>query len=370
VNIAFVLQHFSPWGGTGRYSQGLAKWLLDQGHQIHVYCGEYDIEDEALERCVIHPIGGQRRGRLGIGQFYLASQNIPFNQHDVVQGFGRSFGHQVFRAGGGAHRAWLRTQSLGWRHWVRGTISPASRLEEWMDKRAIMSAKIVVCNSAMAASDLRYHYRVPTGKIYVVRNGVDGNRFKPNPTARLVFRQKIGIPEEGRIALFVGNGYRRKGMMTAVQAFCHVAKSSDRLVLVGKDAHEARYRGKLTARLGKRLHLLGFVKGVEEVMAAADLMVLPTHYDSAANTTLEGMSCGVPVVTTAKDGNAELLPDSALRVEDPRDVGSFSNAMRYAWEHYQTLSPLCRAVTQDWPISRNAMEMERIYKEYVDASKA
>ena len=55
--------------------------------------------------------------------------------------------------------------------------------------------------------------------------------------------------------------------------------------------------------------------------------MLPTRYDPSANATLEALACGVPVVTSARDGASEILPDPAWCVSDPRDAAGFADAL-------------------------------------------
>src|SRR5690606_30301299 len=189
-------------------------------------------------------------------------------------------------------------------------------------------------------------------------------RFRRDPDRRRAARAAWGVPDEGRVALFLGNGFRRKGLAVAGRAFARVAGPDDRFVVAGADAHAARWLRPLSRALGDRLIVLGRVADPEAVLPGADATLLPTRYDAAANTTLEALACGVPPVTSSRDGNAALLPDPALVVEDPEDMEAFARALSHAWE--SGVAAGCRRAAEHWPVSRNGEAMEALYQELVD----
>jgi UDP-glucose:(heptosyl)LPS alpha-1,3-glucosyltransferase len=284
----------------------------------------------------------------------------------VVQGFGRTIRHHVYRAGGGVHEAWLavRDRTL-LRRWL-SSLSPVDRLERWIDRQAFRRAGRVVCNSDMAARQVEALYGVPGERIRVVRNGIDGVRFHPDEARRALARERWGVPSGGRVAMFLGHGFRRKGLAVAGAAFARASGPGDRFVVVGRDAHARRHIDPLRALLGDRLVVTGGAARPEDCLPGADATVLPTWYDAAANTTVEALACGVPAVTSGRDGNAEIVPERGWIVEDPGDVGGFARALDAAWSADASARARCRAVAEAWPVSRNGLAMEEIYREWRD----
>ena len=347
LDIAFVVPRFVTGGGVENYLRRLLGWLAGRDHRLHVYC----IDGEPMPGVLIHRLRGSARPR----RFFRAARDVPLTDHDIVQGMGRSTRHTVYRAGGGAHAAWLAASGR-WR-------GPGDRLEVRLDRLAMERAKIVVCNSELAAADIRHHYRIADPKLRVVRNGVDCARFRPSQALRESARAAWGA--RGRVAMFVGHAFRRKGLETAIQAFERVADPSDRFVIIGRDAHARRVLMPARRRLGERLLIMGPRTDPERWLPGADATLLPTLYDSAANTTLESMAAGVPPVVSSRDGNNELAVDARLVVEDPRDVGGFAQALEYAWIAAD-LGERCRTSMEDWPTSRNGLAMEKVYLEIVD----
>jgi UDP-glucose:(heptosyl)LPS alpha-1,3-glucosyltransferase len=365
LNVAFVLRRFATDGGTEKYVFDLASWMVRGGHEVHVYCVEAEAAAPGVQSHRLQPWA--RRGGAGLVALLLASRAVPLRQHDVVQGFGRTLRHHLYRAGGGVHEAWIAARDTSaWRR-VVAALSPGDCLERSVDRAALRSAGLVVCNSNMAARDVSRWHGVPDRRIRVVRNGVDLVRFRQDPERRAVARQAWGVPPDGRVAMFLGHGFRRKGLLIAAEAFAGVASAQDRFVVIGRDAHPKRYEAALAKTVGTRLILLGPRTDPETWLPGADATLLPTLYDAAANTTLEAMACGVPAITSARDGNSEILPDDRLRVEDPVDAATFGSALSYAWAHGAALGPECRSAAESWPISRNGEAMERLYREWRDA---
>jgi glycosyltransferase involved in cell wall biosynthesis len=72
------------------------------------------------------------------------------------------------------------------------------------------------------------------------------------------------------------------------------------------------------------VQFLGYRRDLPALCAAADALLLPTRYDAFANATLEAAAAGLPVLTSATNGAAELLAPGAIVVEDPEDVAGFA----------------------------------------------
>ena len=358
MNIALVLRAFSARGGTERYATHLARWLVGRGHEVHVYASTVD-RAVVPEGLVVHELATWKPRMLS---FLRATSGIRSAGHDVVQGFGRTLGHDVYRAGGGVHAAWLRVSGDSAYTKLRGKVSPGEWVARYLDRRAVREARIVICNSRFAAAQVVAYHGVEEERVRVIRNGVDGSRFCPRPAARDRLRARWGV--RGRLVVFVGNGFRRKGLQVAGRAFARVAAPEDRLFVIGRDVHAERFLRPVRRLLGDRLVYRGSVPDPERYMAAADATVLPTRYDAGANTTLEALACGVPPVTTSQDGNAEIVPDRRLVVSDPTDVAQVADAIRFAWGESNWVNR-CRTVAEGWTVERNSSAVEAVYRECI-----
>ena len=356
MKIALFTGRFGEGTGTGGVALRLARAWLASGHEVSVWC---DHADGELEGVAIQPLGSRwtAAARAPAGSVRLALDRVP--------------GCEVIRASGGVHEAWIRASgglkgalqrallSLG------PALSSAAVGELALDRAAARQASVIICNSKKVANEVVYYHGLPPERTRVIHTGVDLGRFRSDPELRAAARARWSVPEGGRIALFAGHGFRRKGLTTAVHAFSLAARPEDRLVIAGRDAHASRWMRFARDKLGERLIEAGPLRPIERFLPGADALIHPSRYDASSNTVLEAMACAVPAITSASDGSCELIPDPRLVVSDPEDVQGFASALRYAWESAGT-SARCAAAAGLWPETRMASSIENLLMEFVN----
>ena len=256
---------------------------------------------------------------------------------EVVLTLDRTPGADVFRAGDGCHRAWLeaRARALGFQARLREIVNPLHRAILWLERRLLEAddPPWVIANSRMVRGDLLRYYRVPAERITVIYNGVDPDYFRP-PTAaqRASARNALNFATGDVVLLLVGSGFLRKGVASLVRAagiiHARVPGTRVRVLVVGRGQPRPYLRLAREIRLPQDVvRFLGPISDVVPVYHAADVFVLPSLYDPCANVCLEAMAAGIPVVTSAANGAAELVErttaDAILR--DPLDVAGLAD---------------------------------------------
>ena len=151
-------------------------------------------------------------------------------------------------------------------------------------------------------------------------NGVDLERFHPSrrATEGAALRAELGAGD-APVWLFVGSGFRRKGLDTALRALAGAARRR-RALGRGQRRPEAVARASPMRSASARA-CAGSARDrdVAALYAAADALILPTRYDAFANVCLEAAAAGIPVVTSASNGAAEILGDGGIVVRDAED---------------------------------------------------
>ena len=150
---------------------------------------------------------------------------------------------------------------------------------------------VVVAGSEQAAEDAARFYRARIEAVLPL--GVDTEVFRPRE--RAAARRRAGLRPDGRYALFVGRGEPGKGPDVALEA-CRMA------------GFELLVAGSRPVAGGTPLGVLG-QQDLAWAYAAADAVVLPTRYEGFGYVAVEGLSCGVPVVTTPTGWARELGRD-------------------------------------------------------------
>jgi sugar transferase (PEP-CTERM/EpsH1 system associated) len=151
-----------------------------------------------------------------------------------------------------------------------------------------------------------------SAKITVIHNGVDRQRFFPDPAARAGMRRELGLSDDEFCIGCVGNLFPVKGHITALQAIEQFAaqRKNWRLLLAGEGPERARLENFLSVQGWKdRVSFLGTSHRVPELLNALDVYVLPSIAEGISNSLLEAMASGIPVIATATGGNPEVVVD-------------------------------------------------------------
>src|SRR5581483_8352751 len=131
-------------------------------------------------------------------------------------------------------------------------------------------------------------------------------------------RAALGVPPDARLCAAIGSGFRRKGFDLLLDLWRTAPPPATMLVLVGDDERLASWRRAVRRPpLAGRVLVSGPRDDVEAVLAAADVVCVPSRQEAFGNVVLEACAAGVPVVTSRRAGAAELLdgPLAALVVD-------------------------------------------------------
>jgi glycosyltransferase involved in cell wall biosynthesis len=178
-------------------------------------------------------------------------------------------------------------------------------------------------------------------------------------------RHKLGI---GDSVLFVAGAHnmRLKGIDTALAALARLrAEGADiRLAIAGGTA-DAFWTAR-TAALGiaDRVNFLGQISDMDALFAAADACLHPTRWDACSLVTIEAMAAGLPVITTAMNGAAELIdPDrTGFVLPDPDDAPALAEAMRALLDPTlrARIGAAAHAAAQNYDITANCRAVEAV----------
>jgi UDP-glucose:(heptosyl)LPS alpha-1,3-glucosyltransferase len=191
--------------------------------------------------------------------------------------------------------------------------------------------RAVLCTSAREVQDLSEIYGVDRAVMHVLPNPFDGASFsvERRNSLRDEMRAEIGAEPEDVVVLIVANEWHRKGLGALLAAVAQVGDPRLRLDLVGKRPPDD-YRP-IAARLGleDRFHWHGPSSDVARYYACADIFALPTTYEPFGLVIVEAMASGLPVITSALAGAAELIHHgtSGFVLIDPADENEIARAI-------------------------------------------
>ncbi len=251
------------------------------------------------------------------------------------------------------------------------------------EKRVLAFADRIIAATLAEQTQLQYLYKANRRKIVIIPPGVDVSHFYPIPADEA--RQFIGLQASERIVLFVGRIEPLKGVDTLIKAMsCQRSHSLGQVTLAiigGEPDVSPQDMSVEMARLQQLCddlcmdHMVLFLgKRAQDTLpyyySAADVLVMPSHYESFGMVALEAMACGTPVIASQVGGLAYLIKDGEtgyhvpdqdpealcekliLLLSNPRlrqEMGARAAqyARNYAWENiarqivevYSALSP-------------------------------
>ena len=173
----------------------------------------------------------------------------------------------------------------------------------------------------------------PSNKVAVIPNGVDTNRFRPNPDAKSAIRSELGLEPNTPLVGIVAALRPEKNHSLFLNAASKVLEKCPRahFVIVG-DGPERSTIENLIRSLGieKNVSLLGTRSDTPKLFAAMNVFALTSHNEASPVSILEALACAVPVVSTRVGSVAESVHDqwNGFTVE-PGDTQAVAERIQY-----------------------------------------
>ena len=336
MKIALAHKRLDNRGGTEADFYRTATGLRDLGHDVHLFCAEFALDPPPGTHAHFIPIAPFGR----TARLWTFAKVAPRVMHpyscDLVVSFGRMICQDVLRSGGGSHRAFLQKLAAegGSRRRLWHALSPYHRSLLALERRQFQPGnyKRVLAVSAEVKRELLATYAIPENKITVIHNGVDEKRFHLGlrDKFRALMRKQWRIPSDAPTVLFVGNGFRRKGLDRLLKAWQSPQLKDTYLIVVGDDAKRARYQTLAEEQAEGRVIFAGRRDDVERYYGAADLLALPAVQEAFGNVILEAAAAGLPAVVSRVVGSAEILKGKLAEgiVSHPEDSEEMATKLR------------------------------------------
>ena len=160
--------------------------------------------------------------------------------------------------------------------------------------------------------------------------GIDTAHYDPAavpPGSAEAFRGAAGIPSDAPLVVMIAELHQAKRPLDAIGALAALPRRDVHLALLGDGPLEGEMR-QLVARLGldRRVHFCGFVDDVRPALASATASLLTSEREGLPRALMESLSMGIPVVSTAARGCAELVGDAGFLVP-VGDVAAIAGAL-------------------------------------------
>ncbi|MFH1243796.1 MAG: glycosyltransferase [Pseudomonadota bacterium] len=327
LNIAMLSVHSSPIGELGTRDTGgmsvcmreIARELGSRGHRVDIYTRLPDPRSQQILDLyenvrLIHLRAGEPGpvDKLAVypylEDFFREIEGFRLSR-DLCYDLIHSHYWLSARVGDWAQGHW-RVPHLVTFHTIGAVKNDTPGVEQEPELRVITERHIAqACDRILAGTEtektqiIRYYGTSPE-KIGVAPCGVNLDLFFPMDKARA--RQRLGLDHRGALLLYVGRLAPSKGVDRLLEAMGLLRQTHEiRLLIVGGDGHHSPH----FQDLKKMCQMSGieettvFVGRIEQkdlptYYSAADLLVVPSRYESFGLVALEALACGTPVMAT------------------------------------------------------------------------
>jgi glycogen(starch) synthase len=339
-------------GGLGRHVHALAAHLTALGHEVVVLC-----RHESGTDALTHPTTDTVHDGVRVVRVAEDPTHLVFEK-DLVA-WTLAMGHGMVRAGLELLAGW-RPDVVHAHDWLvtHPAVALASHLdvplvatvhateagrhsgwlsqplnqqvhsvEWWLANRA---DAVITCSSAMRA-EVAHLFEV--SDIAVIHNGIEPRGWRPSPGAVRAARSRHA-PGGEPVVVYFGRLEWEKGVHDLLGALPKVRRAfpGTRLVVAGQGRQAAALVAQSRKlRVRRSVDFVGHLpdRTLVALLAAADVVVLPSRYEPFGIVALEAAAAGAPLVASTAGGLAELVVDGETGLSvTPGDVDGIAAAVR------------------------------------------
>lgn len=256
------------------------------------------------------------------------------------------------------------------------------------EREVLRLANRIIAATPAEMAQLQWLYDSEEKKVTIIPPGVDISHFYPIPPDEA--KEFIGIPSDDRMMLFVGRIEPLKGVDTLIQALSLIRQKGALdhhcclcVSIIGGEPNadpetmtdemtrlqqlcDQQGLGDLVTFLGRRGQ-----DTLPYYYSAADVVVMPSYYESFGMVALEAMSCGTPVIATQVGGLAFLVQDGVtgfhIPVDDPAALAERLITILDDHDLRAQISHQAAEIAHNYAWEKIAASMNTLYKDVLNS---
>ena len=329
-------------GGAETVVKAYSEGLRDLGHNVEVITTDLYTETPFVKKEMPSEVNGINVTRhkaytvSGEAHYVLAPgmvQSFLSKKADIIHT--HSYGYFQNHAG------WIRErfQSTPWvitphfhPSWSMWGGAKRKTLREFYDtvigKGTMESADLITCVSKHERDMLVSEIGISEDNIKIIYNGINWNDWQILPDKNIFRKQYPDISD--KFVLFAGRLATNKGLSDLISAMDLVNQKSVDLVITGADMGLGKQLEKEASEKGVRMHRLGHIddETYRSVLAAAEMLVLPSEYEAFGIVLLEAAAAETAVIGTNVGGIPEAMsPGNNGLIVEYNDVDNLSKSI-------------------------------------------
>ncbi len=312
MKLAFCLFRYFPYSGLSRVFLSIVNEMARRGHQIDAYVYEWQGDYPDSVNINLLPSGKWTNHNRDAAYYKTVRPFLATGQYDAVIGFNKMPELDFYYAG---DFCYIDRISSKYSDLYR--LTPRHHHFARFEKEVfgVQSDTVLLMLSGREKQIYQNNYGTDETRFVILPPALDKKNVITDDIeqVRSKKRAELNLSDEQLLVLFVGSGFKTKGLDRAIEAISDLSvalRAKTRLMVVGQD-NALAYRQRAT-RLGiqESVEFVGGRFDVPELMQAADLLIHPAYREAAGNVLLEAIASGLPVLTTDSCGYASHITDA------------------------------------------------------------
>lgn len=307
MKIALCLFKYSPFSGLSRDFMRVLRESQQRGHEVVVYASQWD-GDRPDDIELVELKTFRRTNHACNAAFYRKlSSRLDRQRHDVVIGFNKMPGLDIYY---GADYCYVGRVSPKYPQLYRLT----SRYRQMAAfEKAVFgpeSKTVILSLSERERIVYRQYYATADHRFHILPPTLDRDRKlqQDQKIVRTQMRGQLEARDDEQLVLFVGSGFKTKGLDRAISAFASLddeTRLRSRLLVIGEDESAAFRRQANRLRVADKVTFMGGRSDIPQLLAAGDLLLHPAYNENTGTVLLEAIAAGLPVLATDVCGYAD-----------------------------------------------------------------
>ena len=266
----------------------------------------------------------------------------------------------VYRAGDGVHRIYLQAEK-------KSRFNPLHPVYLFLEKKCFQNAKCIIANSLMVKNQIIDCYGIDPNKIRVIYSGIKAKEVDYESSFDRISRE-YSINQNQNIFLYVGSGFKRKGVEQFLQIISKLDNENITAFIVGKEKN-FNYYVNLAEDLGikDKVIFTGPRADVNDFYSISDFFILPTHYEPFSNVVLEALQSENVVITTKQNGASEILNKQFI-MSRPDDFSIVSKINKLLDDKIkcEKIKNANKVLSKNFSIEKNVNETLKVINEIIN----
>jgi UDP-glucose:(heptosyl)LPS alpha-1,3-glucosyltransferase len=309
MKFAFALYKYFPYGGLQRDLLHIAEEARLRGHKVTVYCYDWSGPKPDAITVKILPAKGATNHKRNKSFCSNLKATLKKDTPDRLVAFDRIPDSDFYYAADTCFKAKLYNE----RPWFYRLLP---RYRNFLQQEAAIfnrgNSTAILGLARAALDEYQQYYQTEERRFHLLPPGINQACINEANKRNRLIQTELGLSETDRMLLFVGSGFRTKGLDRAIAALASTGLETCHLVIAGQD-NEATYQAQAKqAGLASRVHFLGGRDDIPTLLKSADILLHPARRENTGTVLLEAAVACLPVICSAACGYSQYIQDHQL----------------------------------------------------------